>query len=92
MEVKRMELEEEMIYQDLKDEINQVYQKHRERMGLPETSKPREQLEVLEERKIVTGIIRQIKELKEENEGVKFRGYPYQQGVKNIAIRLEGLL
>lgn len=89
---KIIDLTEDMIYQDLLEPIGELYAKYRKKMQLPDLTEPKKQLEYLEENKIVTGIIGRIKELKFQNEGVKFRLYPYKMGIDSIAMGINIIL
>lgn len=89
---KIIDLTEDMICEDLSEPIKRLYEKHREKMNLPNLMNPREQLECLEQRKIVTGLIGKIKDLKLQNEGEKFRLFPYQLGIQSITLGIELLL
>ncbi len=89
---KIIDLTEDMICEDLREPIGRLYERYQEKMKLPQLENPREQLECLEQRKIVTGMLGKIQELNLQNEGEKFRLFPYQLGIENIKVSIELLL
>ena len=89
-----IDITREMVYEKLRNSINQLYSKYErnKRLNLKKTDNPMEQVRILEERRYVTKLQEQIDMIYEANKLEKFNLVDYQYAIETVKCRIQNLL
>lgn len=89
-----IDIKREMVYEELRDSINQLYSKYatNKRLNLEETDNPMEQVRILEERRYVTKIQEQIEQIYQANKLEKFNLADYRHAINAVKYRIRCIL
>lgn len=89
-----IDITREMVYEKLRNSINQLYSKYErnKRLNLKKTDNPMEQVRILEERRYVTKLQEQIDMIYEVNKLEKFNLVDYQYAIETVKYRIQNLL